>query len=265
MGPERLQTGIEHFERWQATRSPADLASAIADLSALDADLPAVHDLRLPVDMVLMLALDARYQLTDSMDDLDGVIERLRRIVALPDPPPDFAVYRVVLGRALYNRINMYGQPGGPRPIPDAEFLVELRTAVDGLAVAQRAGVNLVSPDERAQAAAMRAHLIPKLVWTQAIVDRKAKRTVDPGEIERVLRDLPRRPPEPGAAHPRSRHRAHGAGTPGARAGRVFHDVGASRPGGQVPVAGRGATEPGLPRTSQGACFPLLPRVYPTA
>src|SRR5580658_1418453 len=129
MDPGRLLAdGIEHFQRWQASRSPADLESAIASLAELDTGLPADHALRFWADMLLALALADRYKLSDSVDDIDGVIKRLKRVVADPEPPPGIDQptmdgYHVALGRALANRIGMYGRPGGPPPSGDAEFL----------------------------------------------------------------------------------------------------------------------------------------------
>jgi CHAT domain len=193
MDPGRLLSdGVAHYERWQATRSPADLASAIASFADLDAVLPADHSLRLPADLMFAMSLADRYRLTDSVDDIDGVIVRLTRVVALPGlPPDDFDGYRVALGRAVANRIDMYGRPSGPRLPGDAEFLDELRTATDQLAVAATTSSGLVTPAERTEAATLRAHLIPKLVLTQAIISRKAGKPTDIEELEHVLRELP--------------------------------------------------------------------------
>jgi len=188
--------GIKQFERWRASRSPADLESAIASLAELDAAVPDDPAVRFWAGLLHAMALGDRYELSNSLDDIDGVIERLKRVVACPDPPPpvgadDMAAYHVALGRALANRIDMYGQPGGPAPTADADFLAELQTAVDELAVAAASTSELVTPAERAEAASLRAHLIPKLLLTQGIVGRKAGKLADIAELERVLRELP--------------------------------------------------------------------------
>jgi tetratricopeptide (TPR) repeat protein len=186
--------GIKQFERWRSTRAPADLESAIASLAELDAAVPDDPGVRFWAGLLHAMALGDRYELNNSVDDIDGVIGRLKRVVACPDPlvgDDDMDTYRVALGRALANRIDMYGRPGGPPPVGDAEFLAELQTAVDALAVAAAATSELVTPAERAEAAALRAHLIPKLLLTQGIVGRKAGRLADIAELERVLRDLP--------------------------------------------------------------------------
>ena len=188
--------GIRQFERWRSTRSPADLEAAVASLAGLEAARPDDPGVRFWAGLLLAMALGDRYELSNSVDDIDGAIERLKRVVARPDPPPpvgddDMDTYRIALGRALANRIDMYGRPGGPPPAGDAEFLAELQTAVDALAVAASTTAELVTPAERAEAAALRAHLVPKLLLTQGIVGRKAGRLADIPELERVLRDLP--------------------------------------------------------------------------
>ena len=188
--------GIREFERWRSTRSPADLESAIASLAELEAAVPDDPGVRFWAGLLLAMALGDRYELTDSVDDIDGAIERLRRVVGCPDPPPpvgddDMDTYRIALGRALANRIDLYGRPGGPPPAGDAEFLAELQTAVDALAVAATATSELVTPAERAEAAALRGHLVPKLALAQGIVGRKAGRLADIPELERLLRELP--------------------------------------------------------------------------
>jgi hypothetical protein len=199
-----LAEGIEHFERWQATRSPADLDSAIATFTRLDAAVPAGHALRFWADLLQAMALGNRYTLSDSVDDINGAIVRLKRIIADPSPPPgvgqpELDSYHVALGRALANRINMYGQPGGPPPSGDAEFLDELQTAIDELALAATTGSEQVTLAERAEAAALRAHLVPKLVLTRSIIARKARRQADVAELERVLGETP-------ADHPNRPH-----------------------------------------------------------
>ena len=111
--------GVKQFERWRSTRAPADLESAIASLAELDAGVPDDPAVRFWAGLLHAMALGDRYELSNSVDDIDGVIERLKRVVACPDPPPpvgddDMDTYRVALGRALANRIDMYGRPGGP-------------------------------------------------------------------------------------------------------------------------------------------------------
>lgn len=191
-----LAEGIQQFERWQAERRPADLDAAIASFGQLGEAESANAELRYLADVIGAAALGDRYQLSDAVADIDAVIERLRRVVACADPPAAFGpqevdAYHVALGRALSNRIEMYGQPGGPAPIGDAEFLRELETAIDALAVAATTRSALVTPVERTEAAMLRARLVPKLVLTRDIVGRKAGRLADIPELERVLRELP--------------------------------------------------------------------------
>lgn len=199
-----LADAIEQFKRWRATRSPADLESAIALFTELDTVVADEPGLRYFADLLHATALADRYQLSDSIADIDGVIERLKRVVAEPDPPPgvgqdDIDASHVALGRALANRIGMYGRPGGPPLAADAEFLEELQTAVDELAVGATTSSQLATPVERAETAALRAYLVPKLVLTRDIIGRKAGRLADIPELERVLRELP-------ADHPNRPH-----------------------------------------------------------
>jgi hypothetical protein len=193
---ERLYArGEKHFDRWLRTQSRSELDAAIAAFTELDTLVRPGDDLlRIAVDGQLGPALIGRHKLADSPADLSAAITHLKRVVASPDLPDDTDVdpYHLLLGEALTDRIERYASPDFPFPLPgDEEFLGELRMAVDSLAIAASSDADALAPAARAEAARLRAYLLPKLATGNAMAARKAGWPADLRELERTLHELP--------------------------------------------------------------------------
>jgi hypothetical protein len=180
----------KRFNRWKATGSAAELEASIAGFSKLESILAAWDLRRIVVDWLLGTALAVRAELTQSVADLDSAIVRLRRATSAPEVAGDDDLdgCHLMLGKALVARIGCSGGPDGPG---DEELLDLYKTAVDALAVAARSRSETVPPDQRAEAATLRGHLMPSLVMTWAMAVRKAGEPPDCEALERTLRSLP--------------------------------------------------------------------------
>ena len=180
----------KRFNQWQATGSAAELEASIAGFIKLESILAARDRRRIVVDWLLGTALAVRGELTQSVADLDSAIVRLRRAVSAPEVAgsDDLDGCHLILGKALVARIGYYGGQDMPG---DEEFLDQLKTAVDALAVAARSRSETVPPAERAEAAAVRGHLMPSLVMAWAMAVRNAGELPDHEALEHTLRDLP--------------------------------------------------------------------------
>jgi hypothetical protein len=183
--------GTRQFDQWMTTDAPASLDAAIETLSTLDALLPAGDPRQTLVDVQLSVALIGRHKLAESPADLNAAVPRLERLVTADDLPAEFNVNtaRLFLGEALTERMEWYGRPDYPFPLPgNDEFCAELRTAVSLFATAADAAP---LPEERAEAARLREYLLPKLTVADAVAARTAGRSPPIDDLERTLHDLP--------------------------------------------------------------------------
>jgi hypothetical protein len=189
-----LARGERHFQRGLANNSRASLDEAIAAFTSAQDALPGSDPRRGFLDVPLGAALIARHQLADSAADLNAAILHLTRVLSSPDLAGDVDAdwCHLMLGQALTDRIERYASPSYLFALPgNDEFMAELRTAIGSLGVAAGSGSPAVPPPAQAEAARLRAYLLPKLTAGEAMEARRAGRPADIEELERVLRYLP--------------------------------------------------------------------------